>query len=161
MCTTPLPVTLVTRQPTRVAYLRHTGPYGPSIEQFWQERVYPWMVMNGLLHVPRYGISLDDPNITAPAQCRYDACLEVSAEFEPNGGALISTLPGGRYASMPFKGTSVTIVDAWTSLLRDWLPSSGLQLDTRPMIEAYTERSTFDPATGVFSCDIEIPVMPL
>ncbi|HLL18493.1 MAG TPA: hypothetical protein VK439_06905 [Rubrivivax sp.] len=38
--------------------------------------------------------------------------------------------------------------------------SSGLQLDNRPMLEHYPERSRFDPATGVFTSNLCIPVKP-
>jgi AraC family transcriptional regulator len=72
-------VTLIDRQPAVVAYFRHLGPYGEAIARFWQETYVPWAVMNklGADHA-RYGISHDDPSITAPEQCRYDACAEVS-----------------------------------------------------------------------------------
>lgn len=154
-------VKLVDRQPTTVAYLRHLGPYGEPISLFWQKTVYPWLVTNGLLEQPRYGISHDDPGITAPAQCRYDACAEVPPQFVPSGKAFKTTIPGGRYAVLDFKGTVAEVGEAWTALLRDWLPSSGLQLDARPCFEYYPKGSTYDPETGVFDCAICIPVIPL
>jgi AraC family transcriptional regulator len=80
-------VKLVDRQPTTVAYLRHLGPYGEPISQFWQKTVYPWLVANDLLDQPRFGISHDDPSITSPNQCRYDACAEVPPQFDPSGNA--------------------------------------------------------------------------
>jgi AraC family transcriptional regulator len=57
--------------------------------------------------------------------------------------------------------TAGQIGDAWSKLLREWLPASGLQLDARPMFEHYPEDSTYDPKTGIFTCDIAIPVAPL
>jgi AraC family transcriptional regulator len=157
----PMNVTLVDRKPTVIAYLRHVGPYGEPISSFWQQQVYPWMVTNNLLQYPRYGISHDDPNITAPEQCRYDAGIEVPARSELSGPAFRTTLPGGRYASAYFKGTNRQIGDAWTAVLRDWLPPSGMKLDGRPLFEYYPPGSSFDPATGVFDCHICIPVTPL
>ena len=47
------------------------------------------------------------------------------------------------------------------SLLRDWLPSSGLQLDSRPMFEHYPVDSRYDSKTGVLECKLCVPVMPL
>ena len=158
---TALPVTLATFPATRVAYMRYTGPFGAPVGQFWQTRMYPFMLAHQLLHSTRYGISLDDPEITEPARCRYDACVEVSADFVPTGDALIATLPGGRYAVCPFSGTSETIPDAWRAVLREWIPESGLQIDNRPLLEMYGPASTYDPATGVFTCDICLPVAPL
>ena len=154
-------VKLIDRQPTTVAYLRHVGPYGEPISRFWQETVYPWLVTHGLLDQPRCGISHDDPGITSPEKCRYDACVEVPPNFVPSGKALKTTVPGGRYAVLAFKGTVAQVGEAWTALLRDWLPSSGLQLDARPSFEYYPKDSTYDPKTGVFACEICIPVAPL
>lgn len=157
----PMKVELVDRQSATIAYLRHVGPYGVPIAQFWQKTVYPWMLTSGLLQRPRYGISHDDPTITAPQQCRYDAGCEVSPASILVGGAQRATIPGGRYAALSFKGTVADIQEAWIALLRDWLPSSGLQLDGRAMFEYYPEESSYDPTTGVFDCKLCIPVAPL
>ncbi len=157
----PMNVKLIERQAQRVAYMRYTGPYGDPVAHFWMQTVAPWMVADGLIGQARYGISHDDPSITEPALCRYDACVEVPPDYVPSGPALITTLPGGRYAAMPFKGTSAQMPQAWTSLLRDWLPTSRLQLDNRPCFEYYPRGSSYDPVSGVFDCQICIPVAPL
>ncbi len=154
-------VELIDRQPTTVAYLRHVGPYGAPISTFWQKTVYPWMATSGLLQQPRYGISHDDPTITAPQQCRYDAGCELPQAFATLGNALKTTIPGGKYAALSFKGTVADIEAAWIAMLRDWLPSSGLQLDGRVMFEYYPEGSSYDPATGIFDCKLCVPVVPL
>jgi AraC family transcriptional regulator len=155
-------VTLINREPATVAYLRYLGPYGEPISRFWHEKYVPWATMNklGADHA-RYGISYDDPSITAPEQCRYDACAEVAADFAVSGGALKTTIPGGRYAVLSFKGTAKQIGEAWATLLRDWLPSSGLQLDARPCFEYYPKGADYNPETGEFACEICIPVVPL
>lgn len=158
---TAMKVTLIDRAAVDVAYLRHLGPYGAPIARFWQERVYPWLAANGLQDRPRYGISHDDPGVTAAGKCRYDACVEVPAELALSGDAFRTRLPGGRYACLGFKGTAADVGEAWSALLRDWLPSSGLQLDARPCFERYPADATFDPRTGVFECEICIPVVPL
>lgn len=154
-------VKLIDRQPVTVAYLRHLGPYGESISQFWQNTYYPWAVTNNLLERPRYGISHDDPSVTAAEQCRYDACAEVSPDVVASGGAFKTIIPGGRYAVLGFKGTGEQVGEAWSALLRDWLPSSGLQLDARPCFEYYPKDAACDPQTGAFECEICIPVVPL
>jgi AraC family transcriptional regulator len=158
---TSMNVQLIDLQSTTVGYLRHVGPYGEPISLFWQGTVYPWLSANGLLGHPRYGRSYDDPSITAPEKCRYDACVEVPPQFVASGKALKTNIPGGRYAVLSFKGTVEQIGGAWAALLRDWLPSSGLQLDARPCFEHYPRNSTYDAKSGVFSCEICIPVAPL
>jgi len=42
----------------------------------------------------RYGISYEDPSITSPEQCRYDACAEVDGSVVANGGARIARILG-------------------------------------------------------------------
>jgi AraC family transcriptional regulator len=154
-------VTLIDREAARVVYLRYTGPYGDPIARFWGETVYPWMVTHGLLGQPRYGVSHDDPDITDRSQCRYDAGVELPADYQCPRNMLTTTIPGGRYAAMPFNGDAREIEDVWRRLLRDWLPSSGLQLDARPCFEYYARDASYDQATGAFSCDLCIPVAPL
>jgi AraC family transcriptional regulator len=158
---TPMKIEIVERKPTPIAYLRHVGPYGEPIGIFWQAEVYPWMVTNGLIGQPRYGISQDDPRVTAQEQCRYDAGCELPDNVLVGGNAHRTTIPGGKYAALSFKGVVADFEPAWDKLLREWLPSSGLQLDNRPMFEYYPTDSTYDPATGVLECKLCVPVMPL
>ena len=154
-----LNVRLVERQAVNVACLRHLGPYGEPVARFWEQTYVPWAVMNrlGPDHA-RYGICHDDPSITAPEQCRYDACAEVVPDFVASGGALKATLPGGRYAVLSFRGTVQEVGEAWAAILREWLPSSGLQTDGRPCFEHYPKGAKHDARTGVFECEICIPV---
>jgi AraC family transcriptional regulator len=154
-------VKIIERKPATVAYLRHFGPYGASLSEFWQRSYYPWAVTHNLLGAARYGISHDDPSITAPEKCRYDACVEVPADFIAAGGAMKTVIPGGRYATTRFRGKVSEIGEAWSSLLRDWLPASGLQLDGRPSFEYYPSDARYDAQTGILECDICIPVAPL
>ncbi|HEV7574514.1 MAG TPA: GyrI-like domain-containing protein [Caldimonas sp.] len=158
--TTPT-VSLIDMPPTPVAYYRHTGPYGTPVLSFWMERVAPWMAENNLFGRVRYGIVHDDPTIAEPAKCRYDACVVADAKEVLSGQPMRTPLPGGRYACSRFEGTVDEIDAAWQRMLSGWLPTSGLQLDARPLLEHYPIEAKFDPATGVFDCDICLPVKPL
>ena len=154
-------VTIVDRQPTTVAYLRHVGPYGKQVSDFWITKVAPWMETNGLYGKPRYGISLDDPGIAAPETLRYDAAVEVPKDFAGAGDYQMTVIPGGKYAVGKFKGTENEVGEAWAWLLRDWLPESGMQLDSRPFFEHYPVSAGYDQKTGQFESEICIPVTPL
>jgi len=154
-------VKLVDRDPVNIAYLRYTGPYGPAVGRFWMETVAPWMATNDLMHRERFGISLDDPSVTNPAQCRYDAGVASREGEVLSGKPHHKVIPGGRYACLAFEGTGVDMPPAWDAMLREWLPNSGLQLDARPFFEFYPPDSRYDPKTGVFTCDICIPVKKL
>lgn len=158
---TVMKVSVVDREAVKVAYLRHVGPYGEPLSRFWQGVAYPWMAANDLLGRTRYGVSHDDPAVTAPESCRYDAAVEVSGPLAAPGNAVTVTLPGGKYAVTQFRGTAGQIGAVWNQFLRDWMPSSGFQLDSRPFLEHYSKDSTFDSKTGVFTCELAVPVAPL
>lgn len=155
-------VTITQLPVVRVAYMRHIGPYGLLVNQFWSQTFVPWAHAQSLLPgASCYGIGQDDPHITPAAQCRYDACVAVPDGFVAKSPASITTLPGGRYAVAVFEGTVPQLALAWTELLRDWLPASGMQLDGRPVFEHMPPDTHYDPVTGVFRCELCIPVKPL
>jgi len=154
-------VDIVDLPPVKVAYLRLIGPYGPPIGRFWREEVAPWIVANGLRGMARYGIGHDNPGVTPPHKCRYDACVAVPEGFDARGKFNMATLPGGRYAVLKFEGDPMTIGAAWDAIFRDWLPHSGLQVDARPCFEYYASAFEDDLKTEAFRCDICVPVMPL
>jgi AraC family transcriptional regulator len=156
-----LTVRLVDRQPVSVAYLHYVGPYGQPVSDFWLQTVAPWMAENNLYGRPRYGISHDDAGITASDKLRYDAGVEVPSDFKGTGPYMMTVVPGGKYAAGHFKGTIDEIEPAWRSMLREWLPGSGMQLDARPFFEYYAVDAGYDPQTGVFESDICIPVIAL
>jgi AraC family transcriptional regulator len=152
-------VTLIDRKPARVACHHYTGPYGEPVNQFWRKTVVPWMRENNLIGAARYGVSFDDPLVTPPEKCRYDACIEISEDFVGTGDYDAVTIPGGRYAVTSFEGTAAEIGARWATLLNNWLPGSGLQLDVGPYFEFYGPDSKYDAATGAFSCELCIPII--
>jgi AraC family transcriptional regulator len=145
----------------RVAYHRYIGPYGPGIGTFWRTTVAPWIQSHGMEQQTCYGVAFDDPSITPPDKCRYDACVTVPDDFDAGGSTDIATLPGGRYAVARFEGQPTAIADAWTWITRNWLPESGLQCDDRPCFEMFRLDTVTNPQTGQMVCDICIPVRPL
>ena len=156
---TAMKVKLIDREPVHVAYLRHTGSLRPGdrASSGWTT-VAPWMATNNLMGRERFGISLDDPTVTKPARCRYDACVASPEGEVLSGNPQRKVIPGGKYAALAFEGTGRGDRRGVGALLRDWLPKSGLQLDSRPFFEHYPVDGRYDPKTGAFSCDICVPV---
>jgi len=145
----------------RLAYLRHTGPYGhPGIGATWQ-RLWIWLGQHGLDPERIYGIVQDDPEVTPADKCRYDCCFEVDAAFQPQGEIGVQAFAGGRYACAPFTGTGATIHAAWMRLFGQWLPQSGYQADDRPSLELHEGDFVVDKKTGAFRCLLCVPVRPL
>ena len=148
---------------TRVAYMRNVGPYGGvGIPRTWQ-RFAAWCEERGLMRPRRtmYGICQDDPDVTPPEKCRYDACIEVDSQFKPEGEIGVQTVAGGRYACTKFAGTSADIHAAWSRFMSEWMPDSGYQADDRAAIELYDKDFVMDEKTGAFTCWLCMPVRRL
>ncbi len=158
---TNMKVDIIDLPAVKVAYIRKIGSYGVDVGRFWAATFNPWLNANGLARQACYGISHDDPSITPADKCRFDACAEIPQGFLPSPPASIAELPGGRYAITKYVGTSAGISDVWMEFFRAWLPSSGLQCDARPCFEYYPPDVRMDPKTGIFECDLCIPVCAL
>ena len=76
-------VTVKRLQPTRVAFMRHLGPYS-GVGATW-DKLLPQLGKDGWLGGDALflGICRDDPEVTCPDQVRYDACVTVGAGFQP------------------------------------------------------------------------------
>lgn len=157
----PVKIQVLDRPAVRLCYLRYQGPFGPALGDFWSRVVAPWMETHGLLGLPRYGISRDDPATTAPEKCRYDAGVPVAADYVPPQGALLTTLPAGIHAVAEFFGRSEVMPQAWNHLLSEWLPASGYQLGPTPCFEYYPADAIHDRKTGSFSCQLCLPLQKL
>lgn len=158
----PMEVVIRNLPEQRVAYMRSVGPYGGTgIPRTWQ-RFAAWCAEQGFMNPRRvmYGISQDNPEVTAPDKCRYDACIEVDASFQPQGEVGVEMVPGGRYACAKFAGTPSEIHTAWGELCQ-WLPDSGYQADDRLAIEVYGTDFVMDEKTGAFTCELCMPVKAL
>ena len=156
----PMKVEIRNLPETRVAYMRYVGPYGsPAITEMWI-RFGRWCEGQGFTTPRRrmYGVSQDNPHLTAPEKQRYDACVEVSDAFKPTGEIGVQTIWGGRYACASFTGTSADISEAWMRFIRDWLPQSRLEPAHHPAIELYDTDFSIDPKTLAFSCLLCMPV---
>jgi AraC family transcriptional regulator len=55
----------------------------------------------------------------------------------------------------------VEIPQTWERILREWLPASGYQLDARSCFEYYAPDGEYDEKTGVFTCELCIPIAKL
>jgi AraC family transcriptional regulator len=153
-------IEIAERTDVKVAFLRYTGPPGEPIGRFWRATVAPWLADNGLVDCPRYGVSLDDPATTPPEKCRYDACVEL-----PKGLSLEdaeeTTIPGGRYAITNFRGTGAEIGAAWCAFVGEALANPSNIFDhQRHPFEHYPRGALFDSRSGVFACELCLPLAP-
>lgn len=152
-------IDVVERAPVRVVYLRYTGPFGESLGRFWRGTMLPWIAARDLMDCPRYGVCLDDPTNTPPQDCRYDACVELPPGLSlPDADE--SSIAGGRYAVTRFSGAVDQIGAAWTTFFNAAV-ALGVTRDTRrPVMEHYPRGASWDHRTGVFGCELCIPLLP-
>jgi len=149
-------IDIVQRAPVRVAYQRYTGPLGEPLGRFWRGVVAPWLADHGLVDCPRYGVPLDDIARTPPERCRYDCCVELPAGLSLPDAAE-ATIAGGRYAVTRFRGTGAQIGTAWDAFIGEACVDQ--QPDgSRPPFEHYPRGALFDVRTGVFACELCLPV---
>lgn len=92
---------------------------------------------------PTVGLVYDDPEITAPEACRYDAGLPISPgrarELALPPGFAVRRVPAGRFAVTLHRGPYATILDTYVGLLGRWLPRQGLDLADEPVVETYLD----------------------
>jgi AraC family transcriptional regulator len=161
--TAPMSIRVAERPSQHVAFMRYVGPYGAhGIPELWA-RLRTWIAAHDLGTGPRItlGVAYDDPSITAPDRCRYDACVVVPRDFTPDRLVDVTDVAGGRYAVAEFVGTAHEIEGVWNRVFAGWLPGSGYEPDDRPCYELYRGDPTVDARRGIFRCELHLPVRPL
>lgn len=148
---------LIYLRPTRLLYVRETGPYDQSIPLAW-EKLFGWLDKNGLCaSLGRgFGLARDNPRSVGHGKCRYDACVEVRAGLE--GRALrelgVTTLPGGAYACRRLSGTYDRMRSIVANVYSEFEPLPGLCFDERrPVVSIYV-----DNPNRYFDCDLRADV---
>jgi AraC family transcriptional regulator len=144
-----------------VAYVRHIGPYGMKGCGGAFAKLMQWAGPRGLANTGKFlGVCWDDPSITPPDKCRYDACITVPKDTATEGPVTTQTIPGGSYAVYHCEVRGNNFDKPWMELMRDWLPQSGYQPDDKPCYELYYNNGMEDPENK-WILDICCPVKPL
>ena len=134
---------LVYLRPTRMVYVRATGPYESSIPQAW-EKMFAWLEKTGVSStVGRgHGLARDNPATVGAQNCRYDACVEVKPYYEERAlrelGVLM--LPGGSYLRKRVAGDYTEMRVTIPKLYQTFEPPTGLRFDDkRPLVVIYLD----------------------
>jgi AraC family transcriptional regulator len=130
-------VTVETREPTRVAFVRHIGPYA-ECGGAW-EKLCVWAGPKGLLGpgATFVGVDHDDPKITPSDKIRYDASVVVGSAVRPEGEIGVQELAGGDYAVAIHRGPYTHLQKTYDAIFAGWLPKSGYRLRDLPALEFY------------------------
>jgi AraC family transcriptional regulator len=122
----------------RVLYVREIGRYDQAAGRAW-EKLCAFAGPRGLLTgaADFIGIGHDDPTITPEDKLRYDACITVADEMQPEGEVGVQTIPGGRFAVFMHKGPYNNLLATYQQAYGQWLPASGEKLREAPCFEKY------------------------
>lgn len=130
-------VKIVKESDTRVAFVRHTGPYD-QCGAAWGKLCMHLGAAGLLGGSPRFiGLSYDDPEVTPVDKIRYDACVEVDDSFQPEGEIGVQVLPGGEFARTTHYGPYENLKHTYAALLGQWLPETGRKFKLEPTREVY------------------------
>lgn len=158
--------------PCSMAYIRHTGPYGPdNIETM--EHLKHWAksrdLMNG--HSVILGIARDNPQIIPPETCRYDACILLPDGYSGGGsvgnsggnsGGISDTekevhlgsITGGKYGIFTIDHTAEAVRQAWEEVFQQLIEESCIPDTSRPILERYKAE-----LIEQHLCEICIPIL--
>jgi len=139
----------------RIAYVRRVGPYGPANSEV-MEKLKQWAKGKNLLKSAIIlAIPQDNPETTLPENCRFDACIVISRDYQLDHSICESELSGGKYLIYEVKHTAEDIQKAYADIYPT-LQSNGYQMDNKPILERYTGDVINNPY-----CEICVPVKPL
>ena len=125
----------------RIAYIRKIGAYGAANMET-MEKLKSWAKFNGLFSDEKatlLAIAHDNPSITAPENCRYDACIVLSNDYqiESNDPVVEGKIFGGKYVVFKIKHTVEEIQKIWYEAI-PYLLNQGYRIDeTKPIFERY------------------------
>lgn len=146
----------------RLAYIRVTGGYlAPEKLIAGYQALATWAksAKFDLSRSRLMGISMDDPEITPLAKCRYDFCRTVDANLAVTKGIAFCTLASHDWAVLPCSGTLVDVEMAWNFLFRKWLPNSGFEPAPMPALEVFLKQPE-EIGWDHFELECCIPVVP-
>ncbi|MDP4185667.1 MAG: GyrI-like domain-containing protein [Bacteroidota bacterium] len=103
------------------------------------------------------GIGHDNPSITEPEKCRYDACITVKKVIEPEGNIGVKMIQGGKYAIFKLKGPYTLLADAYDYIFGKWVSENGIELGERPPFEKYLN-SPDDTKPEKLETEIYVPI---
>lgn len=136
---------MIVREEKDCLFVEHIGAYNTAnCGNVWQT-LWKYVVENNLCNQQTevIGLALDDPDITKPENCRYDACITVDKPMKTTGEIGCKKIPGGLFVKFTYKGPYTKLSDFYQSVYGEWLPKSGQRLRDCPCIEKYVN----DPQT--------------
>lgn len=142
---------------TRVAFIRHTGPYENVPAELWS-RVATYLADSGYDHDgPRLGIGHDAPNITDAGLLRFDAGIVVDDGVVGRGEVGVQWLEACPAAVTTHVGPYTTLPQAYPVIFERAGRLKGFEVVGLPAIEVYHAK-VLDPSLAIQYTDIILPL---
>lgn len=135
---------IVTAPERHLAYVRVIDAFAPGRLAAAHATLVAWARARACATPVLLGLSHDDPEITAPEQCRYDLGGLVPAGTRGGDGVSVRRLPGGTYVEVEARGDLGDVARVWDRLFTEWLPRSGFEPADGPGIERYLAPPDFE-----------------
>ena len=123
----------------KIRYFRKVGAYGIDNMQI-MEKIKDYAKSCKLFCDQSlfFGVIHDNPVLTAPENCRYDACIVVNDEKLMDNTINSGFIDEGNYAVFLIGHTAESIQKAWMEIFPD-MNKRGYKYDeTRPILERYS-----------------------
>ena len=140
--------------PSEVAYIRKIGAYGKdNLETM--NTLKKWSKDKGVLKGSIIFARIhDNPMITPPENCRYDACIVIDEDYKIESASIKKDLiQGGKYTVLEIQHTAVAVQKAWHYIFKA-IASKKIDYDqSKPILERYK-----DALVKENKCEICVPV---
>jgi len=149
---------IIEKESMNLAYIRHFGSYEKIDSSF--ERLLSWATENLLLDTPpsTLGIVHDNPDITEESNLRFDACIIVSKEIQPQGKIGYKRIEGGKFATFRYKGPFESFYSVYDYIYNICLFQFKWELRDEPALESYISIPPFYGSQELIT-DFYLPVL--
>lgn len=155
------PDTIETIAPVPLLFIRRIGSYSKTPWEAWKA-MSQFIEDSHIdkMHIRRFGISHDDPQITDENKIRYDACILELPGIKEKAEVGRETLKGGKYAVFTHKGPYEHLEETWNRIVLKWLPVSHETVDvTRPQFDEYFNMEYYRTEPNKLVTKIHVPIL--
>jgi len=145
--------------PTRqVWFIRKMGTYAQIIPEAWKTMGEFLQQQPPVEAQHRLGIYHDNPNISEPNRCGYDACIWREGELLPQGEIGVQTLPGGLFAIFSHVGSYRSLGRLYWWIFAHWLQKQSFSLRDAVQFERYLDPNPLSVHPDQLRTEIYLPI---
>ena len=137
-----------------IVYITRIGAYGSENIPI-MEKLKRWAKNNKLINDKPVIIAIihNNPQETAPENCRYDACIVVDKKFIEDESVKNGEIAEGKYAIFTVEHTVQEMSKVWQNMFSMLLKKGFIPDCTRPIMERYSQEKVDNHL-----CEICVPI---